>query len=94
MRPVWRTRGGRRPSDRHNRAVAVRQNILDAVEALIGQGGFHAVSIASAAAAAAAAAGVGRLFERFPHLALAGAPTLGPNAALRGYIHLPARIFA
>lgn len=52
MRPVWRMHGGRRPSPRHNRAVTARQKILDAVEALIGQGGFHAVSIAAAAAAA------------------------------------------
>lgn len=36
--------------------------------------------------------GLGRLFERFPNLASAGAPTLGPNAALRGYVHVPARL--
>ncbi|MBA3745075.1 cytochrome P450 [Sporichthya sp.] len=33
-----------------------------------------------------------RLFERFPNLAAAGAPTLGPNAALRGYIQVPATL--
>ncbi|HUR75040.1 MAG TPA: cytochrome P450 [Sporichthya sp.] len=35
---------------------------------------------------------LGRLFDRFPNLAAAGAPTLGPNAALRGYIHVPATL--
>ncbi len=33
-----------------------------------------------------------RLFERFPNLALAGPPVLGDNAALRGYLHVPARL--
>jgi cytochrome P450 len=33
-----------------------------------------------------------RLFERFPNLALAGSPTLGTNAALRGYLHVPATL--
>ncbi|WP_344601865.1 cytochrome P450 [Sporichthya brevicatena] len=36
--------------------------------------------------------GLGRLFERFPNLAKAGEPTLGPNALLRGYVHVPARL--
>jgi cytochrome P450 len=35
---------------------------------------------------------LGRLFERFPKLSPAGTPTLGPNAALRGYIHVPATL--
>lgn len=37
---------------------------------------------------------LGRLFDRFPNLASAGPPTLGPNAALRGYIHVPATLGA
>ncbi len=36
--------------------------------------------------------GLGRLFERFPNLSAAGSPTLGPNAALRGFVHVPARL--
>jgi len=35
-----------------------------------------------------------RLFDRFPNLALAGTPTLGDNAALRGYLHVPATLGA
>lgn len=33
-----------------------------------------------------------RLFDRFPNLMLAGPPTLGSNAALRGYLHVPATL--
>lgn len=36
--------------------------------------------------------GLSRLFERFHGLTRAGTPALGPNAALRGYIHVPTRL--